>query len=58
MNLLNHWITVSYPFYPWLGEKAKPPVGNGLLPSEQGSVNAIVKSTSINYLTSRLCAVL
>lgn len=56
LNSLNPWVTASHPFYPWLGRRQThiTSVQTGSLSSEQGRVNAIVKSTSVNYLTSIL----
>lgn len=34
MNLLNHWITASYPFYPWPEKKQNYPIS-----VSTGSVN-------------------
>lgn len=60
LNSLNHWVTASHSFYSWLGRRQTHPtsVQTGTHSSEQGSVNDIVKSTSVNYLTSILGTIL
>lgn len=60
LNSLNHWISAIHPFYPWLGRRQTHPTSGqtGTLSSEQGSVNDVVKNTSVNDLISILGTIL